>query len=93
MLADRRRPIGGSSAEPLGREQVAAMLSGIENGVALHTLQELDEMAGGTDQITHDESELLQAESLAARPLDQDLAAGLRQRRIRGGIRTVAGSI
>ena len=60
------------------------MLGGIENSVALHTLQELDEMAAGTDQITHDERELLQAESLAARPLDQDLAAGLRHRRIGG---------
>ena len=36
------------------------MLAGIESGAALHTLDELDEMAAESDQITHDESELLQ---------------------------------
>jgi RNA polymerase sigma factor (sigma-70 family) len=39
-------------------------------------------MAADSDQITHNESELLQAESLAARALDQDLAAGLRHLRL-----------
>jgi RNA polymerase sigma factor (sigma-70 family) len=60
------------------------MLSGMNNGAALHTLHEPDEMAAETEQITRDESELLQAESLAARPLDQDLAAELRHGRIGG---------
>jgi RNA polymerase primary sigma factor len=69
------------------------MSGGIETGAALHTMHESDEMAGESEQISHDESELLQAESLAARALDQDLAAGLRHpdfevgsrhRRIRG---------
>jgi len=63
---------------------VAAMLNGVENGAAVHTVLEPDEMAAETDHITHDESVLMQAESLAARPLDQDLAAGLRHRRIGG---------
>ena len=53
--------------EPLGREQVAAMLASIQNGAALHTVAGLDEMATESDHITHDESELLQAQSLAAR--------------------------
>ena len=56
------------------------MLAGLQNG-ALHTVHELDEMATDSDQITHDESELLQAESLSARALDQDLADGLSHRR------------
>jgi RNA polymerase primary sigma factor len=60
------------------------MLGGMENGAALHTVQELDEMAVETEHITLYESELLQAESLAARPLDQELAAGLRHRQIGG---------
>jgi RNA polymerase sigma factor (sigma-70 family) len=41
-------------------------------------------MAAESDHITHDESELLQAQSLAARGLDEDLAAGLRHRRLGG---------
>ena len=40
------------------------MLASVQNGSALHTVDELDEMAAESDQITHDESELLQAESL-----------------------------
>ncbi|MGO9820328.1 MAG: RNA polymerase sigma factor RpoD/SigA [Solirubrobacteraceae bacterium] len=56
------------------------MLAGLQNG-ALHTVHELDEMATDSDQITHHESELLQAESLSARALDQDLADGLSHRR------------
>jgi RNA polymerase sigma factor (sigma-70 family) len=60
------------------------MLASIENGTQLPTPEELDEMPAEADQITHDESELLQAESLAARDLDQDLAAGLRHRRLGG---------
>jgi RNA polymerase primary sigma factor len=71
----------GALAQPLARERVAAMLAGIESGTALNTLDESDEMAAGSDQITHDESELLQSESLAARALDRDLADGLRRRR------------
>jgi RNA polymerase sigma factor (sigma-70 family) len=82
MLADRSVPAGAAPAEPLGREQVAAILAGIEDSAALNTVDELDEMATESDQITHDESELLQTESLAARALDQDLADGLR----RGGL-------
>jgi RNA polymerase primary sigma factor len=60
------------------------MLGGIENGAALHTLHEPDEMAAESDQITHDENEVLQAQSLAARPLDQDLAAELRHHGLGG---------
>ena len=60
------------------------MLAGIEDSAALHTVDELDEMATESDQITHDESELLQTESLAARALDQDLADELRRRAARG---------
>ena len=41
-------------------------------------------MATDSDQITQDESALLQAQSLAARALDQDLADGLRHRRLGG---------
>jgi RNA polymerase primary sigma factor len=43
-----------------------------------------DQMAALSDQITRDESEALQAQSLAARALDQNLAEGLRQRRLDG---------
>ena len=60
------------------------MLTTVENGRALHTVDELDEMATESDQITYDESELLQTESLAARALDQDLADGLRRRGLGG---------
>jgi RNA polymerase primary sigma factor len=84
MLVDRSVPAGAAPAEPLGREQVVAMLAGIEGSAALHTVDELDEMATESDQITHDESELLQTESLAARALDQDLADGLRRRGLGG---------
>ena len=56
------------------------MLAGIRDAAALHALDELDVMPTEADHITHDESELLQAESLAARALDQDLADGLRHR-------------
>ena len=84
MLAGRSVSAGGAAAEPLGREQVAAMLTTVENGRALHTVDELDEMATESDQITYDESELLQTESLAARALDQDLADGLRRRGLGG---------
>ncbi len=59
------------------------MLAGVQNG-ALHTLSELDEMATDSDHITQDESGLLQAESLAARARDQELADGLRHRRLGG---------
>ena len=81
MLSDRSGSAGGTPADPLGREHVAAMLSNIQNGSALHTVGGLDEMAEESDHITHDESELLQAQSLAARGLDEDLAAGLHHRR------------
>jgi RNA polymerase primary sigma factor len=84
MRLDRSGSAGGTPAEPLGREQVAAMLASIQNGSALHTLNEFDEMAAEPDHITHDESELLQAQSLAARGLDEDLAAGLRHRQLGG---------
>jgi len=71
-------------APPLAREQVAAMLDAIEGSGALDTLAECDEMAAPSDQITHDETELLQSQSVAARALDQDLADGLRRRRLGG---------
>ncbi len=80
MLTKTSSLAGTTPAVPLGREQVAAMLAGLQNG-ALHTVHELDEMATDSDQITHHESELLQAESLSARALDQDLADGLSHRR------------
>jgi RNA polymerase primary sigma factor len=83
MRTDGYRPAGrGAPTQPLAREQVAAMLAGIDSSTALDTLDECDEMAAGSDQITHDESERLQSESRAARALDQDLAAGLRRRRL-----------
>ena len=81
MRTDGYLPAGRGVAQPLARERVAAMLAGRESSTALNTLDECDEMAAGSDQITHDESELLQSESLAARALDQDLADGLRRRR------------
>jgi RNA polymerase primary sigma factor len=84
MLSDRSCSAGGAPAEPLGRERVAAMLASVQNGSALHTVGGLDEMASESDHITHDESELLQAQSLAARGLDEDLAAGLRYRQLGG---------
>ncbi len=80
MLTKTSSLAGTTPAVPLGREQVAAMLAGLQNG-ALHTVHELDEMATDSDQMTHHESELLQAESLSARALDQDLADGLSHRR------------
>jgi len=84
MLSDRPGCAGGMAAEPLGREQVAAMFADIQNGSALHTVGRLDEMGAEPDHITHDESELLEAQSLAARGLDEDLAAALRHRRLGG---------
>jgi RNA polymerase sigma factor (sigma-70 family) len=85
MRTDGYRPAGrGAPAQPLAREQVAAMLAGIDSSAALDTLDECDEMAAGSDQITHDESERLQSESRAARALDQDLADELRRRRLGG---------
>jgi RNA polymerase sigma factor (sigma-70 family) len=84
MLADRSCAAAGRAQETLGAGQVAAMLASMQDGAALHTVGELDEIAAGSDQITHDESELLQSESSAARALDQDLAAGLRHRRLGG---------
>src|ERR1700741_5669379 len=84
MLSDRSCSAGGTPAEPLGREQVAAMLASVQNGSALHTVVALDDMASESDHITHDESELLQAQSLAARGLDEDLAAGVRHRQLGG---------
>jgi RNA polymerase sigma factor (sigma-70 family) len=59
------------------------MLASVQDGSALRTLSGLDEMAE-SDQITDDESELLEAQSLAARALDEDLAAGLRHGRLGG---------
>ena len=84
MCSDRSWSAGGAPAELLGREQIAAMLASVQNGSALHTVGGLDEMALESDHITHEESELLQAQSLAARNADQDLAAGLRHRRLGG---------
>ena len=84
MLSDGSGSAGGAPAEPLGREQVAVMLASIQNGSALHTLNEFDEMTAEPDQITHDESDLLETESLAARELDKDLVVGLRHRRLGG---------
>jgi len=57
------------------------MLASVQNGCALHTVCG---MATDSDHITHDESELLQAQSLAARGLDEELTAGLRHRRLGG---------
>ncbi|HTP23042.1 MAG TPA: sigma-70 family RNA polymerase sigma factor [Solirubrobacteraceae bacterium] len=90
MLVDRSRAVGAASAGALGREQVATMLASMPVGVALNAVGELDEMAVESDQITRDESDLLQAESLAARSLDEDLAVGLRHRRL-GGETSAAG--
>ena len=85
MRTDGSLPAGrGAPTQPLERERVAAMLAGIDSSTALNTLDEFEDMAARSDQITHDESELLQSESLAARVLDQDLAVGLRRRRLAG---------
>jgi DNA-directed RNA polymerase sigma subunit (sigma70/sigma32) len=85
MVADRLCGSSGTArAEAPGREQVAAMLAAIENAAAPDTVGELDELAAESDQITHDESELLQTESFKARALDEDLAVGLRHRRLGG---------
>lgn len=74
---------------PLAREQLAAMLDGIDDSAAIDTMADCDEMAARSDQITQDESELLQSQSLTARALDQDLADGLRRRRL-GGVTSSA---
>jgi hypothetical protein len=84
MLSDRSCSAGGTPAERLGRELVAAMLAGIQSGSSLHTVGGLEDMAAEPAHITHEESELLQAQSLAARGLDGDLAAGLRYRQLGG---------
>ena len=85
MRTDRFVPAdGGAPAELLGRELVAAMLVGMENADAPPLRDESDEMAARSDEITHNESQLLQSESLAARTLDQDLADGLRRRQLGG---------
>jgi RNA polymerase primary sigma factor len=84
MLVERSSPAGAVPPEPLGREQVAAMLASMQNGAALHTVSAMNDMAAQSDQITRDESELLEAESLAARAHDESLAAGLRHGRLGG---------
>jgi RNA polymerase sigma factor (sigma-70 family) len=84
MLANRSRPSNGAALEPPSREQVAAMLAGIDDTLALNTLQELDEMSAESDQITHEESDLLAEQSRAARRLDEGLADDLRHRRLGG---------
>src|ERR1700728_3756064 len=83
MHTEASSSTASTPAVPLGREQVAAMFRGVQNG-ALHTVPELDEMATDSDQITQDESALLQAQSQAARARDQDLADGLRHRQLGG---------
>src|ERR1700758_4902436 len=88
MLSDRSCSAGGTPADPLGREQVAAMLASVQNGSALDTVGELDEMTAEPDQITRDESDLLETQSLAARVLDKDLAVRLRHRRLSGETRS-----
>jgi RNA polymerase sigma factor (sigma-70 family) len=65
-------------------DRVIALLTEIEGAAAAHTVDSLDEMAASNDQITGEESELLETESLAARTLDQGLAGDLRHRRIGG---------
>jgi hypothetical protein len=65
MLSDGSGSAGGVPVEPLGREQIAAMLAGVQDGPALHTVRESDEMAAESDQITHEEKDLLATESLA----------------------------
>ena len=74
----------GSSASRLGREQVVGLLAEVDAGGTLHMVGELEEMAGDTDHITREESERLASESRAARTLDQQLAGGLRHRRLGG---------
>jgi RNA polymerase sigma factor (sigma-70 family) len=83
MRSQTSSPAGSTRAAPLNREQVAAMLASLQDG-ALHMGPELDEMATDSDEITLEESALLQAESQTARALDQDLADGLRHRRLGG---------
>jgi len=57
MRTDGYLPAGrGAPTQPLGRERVATMLAGIESSAALNTLDEFDDMAAGSDQITRDES-------------------------------------
>jgi len=68
----------------LAASELGDMLAASEEVAALYALDEFDEMAAGSDQITLEESELLQSESLAARAHDQDLADGLRRRRLGG---------
>jgi RNA polymerase sigma factor (sigma-70 family) len=65
------------------RELVAALLAGMELSGAVHPV-EMDEMPADSEQITHEESELLQSESREARVLDQELAGGLHHRRLGG---------
>jgi RNA polymerase primary sigma factor len=80
MSAEQAARGGAAPEGRLDRLQVAAMLVRSEPGGALDTLDEVDEMTGGSDHISRGESELLQSESRAARELDQDLADGLRHR-------------
>ena len=72
----------GRCASQLGREQIVRLLAGLDAGGALDMVGGVDEMAAETDPITHEESEGLASESRAARTLDQQLAGGLRHRRL-----------
>jgi RNA polymerase sigma factor (sigma-70 family) len=74
----------GSFASQPGREQVAGLLAGIDLGGTPHIIGELEEMASDTDSITPEESDGLAGESRAARTLDQQLASGMRHRRLGG---------
>jgi RNA polymerase sigma factor (sigma-70 family) len=86
LMASRTLPAAarGSSASELGREQIVRLLAEIDACGTLHMVGGLDEMAADTDHITHEESEGLASESRAARTLDQQLAGGLRHRRLGG---------
>jgi RNA polymerase sigma factor (sigma-70 family) len=65
------------------REQVGDWLAVIDGGEALHTVPEL-EMARDDEHISDEEGWLLQSQSRAARALDEQLAEGMRHRRIAG---------
>lgn len=84
MLTNQTRMADDAAAEALGREQVRAMLTGAQDRVAHPVIDDVDEMAADVDQITGDESELLQAQSRAARELDQEVATELAHGRLGG---------
>jgi RNA polymerase primary sigma factor len=76
-------PVSELPLAELGRNVLARLLEGADQGGALYTFLEF-EMDAVQEQITEVESESLEVESREARVLDQRLAGDLRHRRLVG---------